>query len=112
MDDRVIENLSQVPGLSHLPILGALFKSRSITKSKTELIVVVTPEQVAPAKLCESNALPVQEEVGHLNQPSATPAGHVDQPCQTRPPSGVNSSPAMPIPFLEPVEDQKAKVKK
>jgi pilus assembly protein CpaC len=48
IDDRVIHNLSQVPGLSHIPILGALFKSRSETKSKTELIVVVTPEWAAP----------------------------------------------------------------
>jgi len=44
IDDRVIQNLSQVPGLSHIPVLGVLFKSRSITKSKTELVVVVTPE--------------------------------------------------------------------
>ena len=48
MDDHVIHNLSQVPGLSHIPVLGALFKSRSETKSKTELIVVVTPERAAP----------------------------------------------------------------
>jgi len=47
IDDRVVESWSQVPGLSHLPILGALFKSRSVTKSKDELIVVVTPEQAA-----------------------------------------------------------------
>jgi pilus assembly protein CpaC len=49
IDDRVIQNLSQVPGLSHIPILGALFKSRQLTKSKTELIVVVTPEMAEPA---------------------------------------------------------------
>jgi pilus assembly protein CpaC len=48
IDDRVIENLSRVPGLAHIPILGALFKSRSVTKSKTELVVVVTPEAAAP----------------------------------------------------------------
>jgi pilus assembly protein CpaC len=48
LDDRVTENLSQMPGLSHLPILGALFKSRSLTKSKTELLVMVTPESVSP----------------------------------------------------------------
>ena len=45
IDDRIIQNLSQVPGLSQIPVLGALFKTRSITKSKTELIVVVTPER-------------------------------------------------------------------
>jgi pilus assembly protein CpaC len=49
IDDRLVENLSQVPGLAHLPVLGALFKSRSLTKSKTELIVVVTPERAMPA---------------------------------------------------------------
>ena len=44
IDERVIENLSQVPGLAHIPVLGALFKSRAETKTKTELIVIVTPE--------------------------------------------------------------------
>jgi len=49
IDDRVIQNLSQVPVLAHIPILGALFKSRSVTKTKTELVVVVTPEMAEPA---------------------------------------------------------------
>jgi len=48
IDDRVIQNLSQMPGLAHVPILGALFKSRALTKTKTELIVVVTPEIAMP----------------------------------------------------------------
>jgi pilus assembly protein CpaC len=49
IDDRAIENLSQIPGLAHIPLLGALFKSRSETKSKTELIVLVTPETALPS---------------------------------------------------------------
>jgi pilus assembly protein CpaC len=48
IDDRVVENLSEVPGLAHIPLLGALFKSRAETKSKTELIVIVTPETALP----------------------------------------------------------------
>jgi pilus assembly protein CpaC len=48
IDDRVVENLAQVPGLVHIPLLGALFKSRSETKSKNELIVIVTPETARP----------------------------------------------------------------
>jgi pilus assembly protein CpaC len=48
LDDRITENLSQVPGLAHIPLLGALFKSRQETKSKTELIIIVTPETAAP----------------------------------------------------------------
>ncbi|HLK67132.1 MAG TPA: pilus assembly protein N-terminal domain-containing protein [Bryobacteraceae bacterium] len=59
IDDRVIENLSQVPGLSHVPIFGALFKSRSVSKSKTELIVVVTPEKVDPDTPRASDAGPL-----------------------------------------------------
>jgi pilus assembly protein CpaC len=48
LDDRVIENLSQLPGLAHIPIFGALFRSRAVTKARTELIVVVTPEAALP----------------------------------------------------------------
>lgn len=57
IDDRITENLSKVPGLSQIPILGALFKSRSETKSKTELLVMVTPETVHPL-LPDDNPLP------------------------------------------------------
>jgi pilus assembly protein CpaC len=48
MDDRVIENLSRLPGLARIPLLGALFRSRSQTKAKTELVIVVTPEAASP----------------------------------------------------------------
>jgi Flp pilus assembly secretin CpaC len=98
IDDRVIENLSQVPGLSHLPILGALFKSRSVSKSKTELIVVVTPEQVTPGRICGDSR-------------PAHPGGPADQPCQSQPGSGVGAGPSMPIPFLEPAQEPTAKTK-
>jgi len=58
LDDRVTENLSSVPGLSHLPILGALFKSRDITRSKTELLVMVTPEVTYPLSPADPKPLP------------------------------------------------------
>jgi pilus assembly protein CpaC len=48
LDDRVIENLAELPGLSRIPVLGVLFRSRSRTKARTELVVVVTPEAAAP----------------------------------------------------------------
>jgi pilus assembly protein CpaC len=49
LDDRVTQNLSRMPGLASVPLLGALFKSRSVTKSNDELLVVVTPETAGPA---------------------------------------------------------------
>jgi pilus assembly protein CpaC len=58
LDDRVTENLSSVPGLSHIPILGALFKSRDITRSKTELLVMVTPETTYPLSPSDPKPLP------------------------------------------------------
>jgi pilus assembly protein CpaC len=48
LNDQITENLSQVPGLAHIPLLGALFKSRQETKTKTELIIIVTPETALP----------------------------------------------------------------
>jgi len=48
IDDRTTENFYKIPGLSSIPILGNLFKSRQETRAKTELIVMVTPELVDP----------------------------------------------------------------
>lgn len=48
IDNRDIERLSRVPGLGSIPILGALFKSKDISKSLSELIVMVTPEVTLP----------------------------------------------------------------
>ena len=48
IDNRVRESLSRIPGLSNLPVLGYLFKSKEVTRSNTELIVMVTPEITTP----------------------------------------------------------------
>jgi len=48
LDDRVIDNFSRLSGFARIPLFGALFRSRSRTKSKTELVVIVTPEAAAP----------------------------------------------------------------
>lgn len=48
MDDRVNETMNKIPGLANIPILGALFRSRSINKAKQELVVIVTPELASP----------------------------------------------------------------
>lgn len=46
VNDQVVEQFSKMPGLGNLPILGAFFRSRSITKSKDELLIMVTPHIV------------------------------------------------------------------
>jgi pilus assembly protein CpaC len=48
LDNRVTEQLSKIPGIGDIPILGRLFQSRSVNKSKNELLIVVTPRIVHP----------------------------------------------------------------
>lgn len=48
LDNSTTENLSKIPGLANIPILGKLFQSRSIQKNNSELLVIVTPEIVRP----------------------------------------------------------------
>ena len=50
LDQRVQAQLSKIPGIADLPILGQLFRSRSIKKDRTELIVIVTPHIADPVK--------------------------------------------------------------
>ncbi len=58
LDDRVQDNINRIPGLSNIPILGALFKSRQENKSKTELVVMVTPEITTPLNATDPKPLP------------------------------------------------------
>ncbi len=48
VDDRVTKLLSKVPGIGDLPVLGKLFQSTQFSKSKTELLILVTPRIVKP----------------------------------------------------------------
>ncbi len=48
MDHRAQVQLSKVPGIADIPVLGQLFRSRSINRSNTELLVLVTPHIVDP----------------------------------------------------------------
>lgn len=48
LDQRTTAQLSKVPGIGDVPILGLLFRSKSVNKSNTELVVIVTPTVVDP----------------------------------------------------------------
>ena len=59
IDDRVTDQMSRIPGLSSIPVLGTLFKSRAEAKTKTELVVMVTPEIVDPLNPSDPKPAPV-----------------------------------------------------
>lgn len=48
LDNQTTQNLSKVPGIGDIPLLGKLFQSKSLTRSHTELLVIITPEIVRP----------------------------------------------------------------
>jgi pilus assembly protein CpaC len=48
LDNRLTDEFSKIPGLGDIPLFGRLFQSRSTSRSKSELLVVVTPELVEP----------------------------------------------------------------
>jgi pilus assembly protein CpaC len=48
LDHRTTDLFQHTPGISSVPILGELFKSKSINHSTVELMVLVTPELVDP----------------------------------------------------------------
>ncbi|MEP6921527.1 MAG: type II and III secretion system protein family protein [bacterium] len=48
LDNNEIKTLSKVPVLGDIPILGALFKSKSFQKNETELMFIVTAHLVKP----------------------------------------------------------------
>ncbi len=48
LDKSVTDTFSKIPFIGDIPIIGKLFQSQSKTKNDTELIVLVTPEIVAP----------------------------------------------------------------
>ena len=48
LDNNETRSLSKIPVLGDIPILGALFKSKSFQKSETELMFIVTAQLVKP----------------------------------------------------------------
>jgi pilus assembly protein CpaC len=48
IDNRVTDTWNKVPGLGDIPILGAFFRSKSISKSNSELMVLCTVHKTSP----------------------------------------------------------------
>jgi pilus assembly protein CpaC len=48
LNNQTTDNFSKVPGIGDIPILGKLFQSKSVSRSHTELLVIITPEIVRP----------------------------------------------------------------
>jgi len=50
MDNRVTNLTNKVPWLGDIPILGQFFRSKSIQKNNSELVVLVTARRISPSQ--------------------------------------------------------------
>ena len=57
LSEQVRGFASRIPGIGDLPVLGALFRSVSFRRSLSELVILVTPEIVAPLDAHQASAL-------------------------------------------------------
>jgi pilus assembly protein CpaC len=60
LDNKVQKQVSKIPLLGDIPILGALFRSTRYSNNETELMVMVTPKIVRPLNKDEIPALPTE----------------------------------------------------
>ncbi len=60
MDNRATDIMNKFPGLGDIPILGNFFRSKSIQKSNSELMVLCTARRISPS------TAPPKEPVGPI----------------------------------------------
>lgn len=60
IDNKVSKQVSKIPLLGDIPILGALFRSTRYQNNETELMVMVTPKIIRPLNRDEIPALPTE----------------------------------------------------
>lgn len=83
------QNLSDVPGIKEVPVLGALFRSDSFRRQESELMIVVTPYIVQPTSarlpLPTDNYVPPKDLErfllgrNHVAQPPSKPSAPLDR---------------------------------
>lgn len=71
LDRRTTIQMSKIPGIGDIPILGELFKSRNVNLSDTELLVLVTPIVVDPVS---GETVAPEPEVNLPTKPLDVPA--------------------------------------
>jgi pilus assembly protein CpaC len=85
LDHRAQVLLNKVPGIGDVPVLGQLFRSRSINRSNTELLVLVTPHIVDPVHTATAAPLVAAPPIPYIDNPkfdTNLPAGEKKQVSQ------------------------------
>jgi general secretion pathway protein D len=100
MSDTVTESEDRVPGLGAIPIIGNLFKSRSGSRQKKNLVVFIRPRIMRDAETTESTSEEKYNDVRRMQQ--GISGGHVTllpgqkQPVVPAIPAGIALPPPPP----------------
>jgi general secretion pathway protein D len=100
ISDTVTESEDRVPGLGAIPIIGNLFKSRSGSRQKKNLVVFIRPRIMRDADSTESASEAAYNEMRHSQQ--TLNGGHITllpgqkQPAVPAIPTGIALPPAPP----------------
>jgi pilus assembly protein CpaC len=106
LDQRTTDIMSKTPGAANIPILGALFKSKNVNHSNSELVVIVTPTLVNPLTdtvepgqpdlpIPTLNSGKFDKSLGKdLNHHPTAPPINPEQPAVSNPPPAASPSPA------------------
>ena len=70
LDHRTTDNLSKIPGIGDIPILGQLFRSKNLDRSTMELVVIVTPKIIDALNPATPPASSPAMAVPFLNTPA------------------------------------------
>jgi pilus assembly protein CpaC len=63
LQTRNVQNVSQLPWIGSVPVLGTLFSSKSYQQQETDLVIIVTPRLVAPAAPGQQLASPLDSRL-------------------------------------------------
>jgi type II secretory pathway component GspD/PulD (secretin) len=90
LNDRESETQNRTPGLSSLPVIGNLFKRKSITRNTDEILFFITPRiyrpdyqgrriEVAPSTGMRSVQIPQPVPLGNPGTNTPAPSSPVEQ---------------------------------
>ena len=95
IDNQTSDTLSKIPGIGSIPILGKLFQSKTVSRSNSELLVIVTPEIVRP--------IPEGQPLPELNYPQSFLPSNSKTDLRQPGVDKTGAAPALP-PMTMPVE--------
>jgi pilus assembly protein CpaC len=83
VSDNLRQTISGTPGISKIPVLGTLFRSRDFVRNESELVIIATPYLVRPvarAKLArpDDNFNPASDGAGYFLGRVNRIYGHMD----------------------------------